>query len=289
MSIIEKVIDKLEVEGKPNGENGILPEDEQAVEDATAKKEKASSPISEEERHVNLDLTRLKSMGFLTPDSINLKLAEQFRRIKLPILANAFGPTSLVADTRNLLMVSSALQNEGKSFTSFNLAVSIAKEFNNTVLYIDADLTQRMMEKVLGIPPKPGLVDYLLDGNHQLGDLLLKTNIPRLTLLPSGRVYDRITELWSSNKMGELLDELSKRYNDRFIIFDAPPLLQDSSASILSRLVGQVILIVEAEKTPRHIVEEAVKLVDESKYVALVLNKSNQRESSDYGYYYSED
>ena len=105
-------------------------------------------------------------------------------------------------------------------------------------------------------------------------------------MLPSGRPYDKVTELWSSHRMGSLMDELSQRYNDRIILFDTPPLLQDSSASMLANLVGQIVIVVEAEKTPRHLVEEAVSLLDGPQYVGLVLNKSNQRETGDYGYYY---
>lgn len=235
---------------------------------------------------VELDFQMLGKMGFLTPDAQNMTLSEQLRRIKMPILANAFGSSKLEIERSNLVMVTSAIQSEGKSFTSFNLAMSIAKEFNHTVLYVDADITQRMMDNLLALGDRAGLVDLLLDDGRDMSSLLLKTNVPRLILLPSGRTYDRVTELWSSRRMSDLMSELSKRYSDRLIIFDAPPLLQDSSASMLAQLVGQIIFVVEAEKTPRHLVEEAISTLDGPQYIGLVLNKSNQRESSDYGYYY---
>lgn len=244
---------------------------------------------SENNTYVELDFERLSNLGILTPHVVNMTLSEQLRRIKLPILENAFGENGVDIKNRNMVMITSALQNEGKSFTSFNLAMSIAKEFNHTVLYVDSDITKRSMENLFGVERRAGLVDYLLDGNHDLSDLLLKTNVERLTLLPAGRPYDQVTELWSSKEMTELMTELALRYQDRIIIFDAPPLLQESSSSIIAKIVGQVILIVEAEKTPRHIVEEAVNSLDGSQYIALILNKSNQRESTDYGYYYSAD
>ena len=147
MSIIEKVLDKLDGDENAPGR-----------EKKRAGKSKSSDPASQEPGSpakldtanpgvVELDFEKLKNTGILTPDTINIKLAEQFRRRKLPILANAFRDAKLETEARNLLMVTSSLQDEGKSFTSFNLAISIAKEFNNTVLYIDADLTQRMLEK----------------------------------------------------------------------------------------------------------------------------------------------
>ncbi|NKB37595.1 MAG: AAA family ATPase [Gammaproteobacteria bacterium] len=296
MSIIEKVIEKLDQE-KPASTDS-----RKKVIDVKSKRTKplnqSNNPSEsngqvgplddEQENYYELDFQRLNNHGILTPDSINITLSEQFRRIKLPVLANAFGENTLNAEGSNMIMVTSSLQNEGKSFTSFNLAMSIAKEFNHTVLYIDADIRQRMMESFLGIGERSGLVDYLLDDSIALGDLFVKTNVPRLTLLPSGRRYDRVTELWSSQRMNQLMSELSQRYSDRLIIFDAPPLLQDSSASILARLVGQVIIIVEAEKTPRHIVEEAVTMLDDSTYVGLILNKSNQRDVADNVYYYGD-
>lgn len=182
-------------------------------------------------------------------------------------------------------MITSAIPGEGKSFTSFNLALSVAKEFNHTVLYIDADAAKSTMSQFLGLEGEPGLTDFLIDEKISLPDVLLRTNIPKLTILPAGRKSQMITELWSSKRMREMILELSNRYDDRLIIFDTPPLLQDSSAPILTRFVGQIILVIEAEKTPQHIVDEALQMIKGSQYVGLVLNKSNIKLASDYGYY----
>ena len=137
---------------------------------------------------VKIDFERLKKSGIITPDAVNMTLSEQYRRIKLPILENAFGRNALGVSNRNLVMVSSSIQNEGKSFTSINLAMSIAKEFNHTVLYIDADITQRMLNKFLGFTEKAGLVDYLVDGDCDLSKLLLKTTSYKSRRLLPGRV-----------------------------------------------------------------------------------------------------
>ena len=294
MSIIEKVMDKLDQDGdsdeqsrKENGDSVAGKQEKAENNNVNELSEQVQrNPEENKKNYVELDFEKLEQRGILTPSSVNVTLSEQLRRIKMPLLANAFGRSKLDIESRNMIMVTSSVQNEGKSFTSLNLSMSIAKEFNHTVLYIDADVTQRAMDKLLNLGKKPGLVDILLDNEFELPDLLLKTNVPRLTMLPSGRPYDKVTELWSSHRMGSLMDELSQRYNDRIILFDTPPLLQDSSASMLANLVGQIVIVVEAEKTPRHLVEEAVSLLDGPQYVGLVLNKSNQRETGDYGYYY---
>ncbi len=299
MSIIEKVMDKLEmadqsdpqsqrvkhIDNKDNKDNASAATGEISVEHQS---QADNAGLTKTSQLVEFDFESLEKSGIMTPDSINITLSEQYRRIKMPILQNAFGADGLATENRNMVMVTSSIQGEGKSFTSFNLAMSIAKEFNHTVLYIDADVTQKMLNKFAGVGEKAGLVDFLLDEKQELADLLLKTNIQGLTLLPSGRSYDRITEMWASQRMNDLMRELSKRYSDRLVIFDAPPILQESSASILARLVGQIIVVVEAEKTPRHIVEEALTMINDSQFVGLILNKSNQRDVAEYGYYGSD-
>lgn len=293
MSIIEKVLNKLETEGSQSEKPELKPihsttlKEKKTAESNHQKivSDKKQSETATDDNVIELNFEQLGLKGFLTPQTVNITLSEQFRRIKMPILSNAFGRNKLETERSNLVMVTSSIQNEGKSFTSFNLAMSIAKEFNHTVLYIDADITQRMMDSLFKLGTRAGLVDLLLDNDKDMSELLLKTNVPRLTLLPSGRAYDRVTELWASLRMTELMNELSQRYHDRLIIFDTPPLLQDSSAEMLAKLVGQIIVVIEAEKTPRHIIEEAVNLLEGPQYVGLLLNKSNQRETADYGYY----
>ena len=239
----------------------------------------------EKTTNVQINYERLKSFGFLTPDIMNITLAEQYRRIKQPILLNAFHDGIEGLRNGNLVMVTSSLPSEGKTFTSFNLAMSVANEFNHSVLYVDADVAKQTITSCLGFTEKAGLTDYLVNENLGLSDLIIGTDIVNLKILPAGGQHDRITELWASSKMQALLSEMSQRYKDRLIIFDAPPVLSDSSASILSRIVGQVILVIEAEKTPQHVLEETLNIIKDSQYIGLILNKSNQKQSSDYGYY----
>lgn len=305
MSIIEKLVEKQEKDGSKNveyaGNDATAPERDTAekheslIQRANQSAESRSEPPEADEsllyaearqsRTIDIDLPALKKAGYLTPDSVNIVLAEQYRRIKRPVLINAFEDKGTKLVNRNLVMVTSAVPKEGKTFTSINLALSIAREINQTVLFIDADITRRTSSRTLGLEHEPGLTDFLVSENTDLSDYLLKSTIPNLSILPAGNYHEKTSELWASNRMRALLPELSRRYHDRVVIFDAPPILQDSSAHILARLVGQVVFVIEAEKTYRHLTLEALQTIADAQYIGLVLNKSNMRLISEYGYY----
>jgi len=249
---------------------------------------KASRPVSSKQspNRVELDLTRLERMGFLTPESGRGQLNEEIRHVKRPLLINAFRSGDAY-QASNLIMVTSARPGEGKTFTSINLAMSIAKERDKTVLLVDADVARPSVSRTLGLQPKlPGLVEYLVDDSLALSDILLKTNVPNLRVLPAGRSHIHSTELLASDAMRQLVTELSQRYSDRIVIIDSPPLLATSEAAILASLVGQVVMVVESEKTSRQEVNDALGLLDQSKMIGLVLNKARPMFTSDYyGYY----
>lgn len=233
-----------------------------------------------------LDLAQLKSTGLITPETERSQIAEEFRVIKRPLLKNAFGQGAALVDNGNLIMVSSAFPNEGKTFTSINLALSIASELDHTVLLIDADVARPAVSSYFGIDTGPGLVDYLLGEEPDLSTLLIKTGIPKVTLLPAGKRHHHSTELLASENMRNLLEELSLRYPDRVIIFDSPPLLVTTEASVLAGLVGQIVVVVESEKTTQAALKEALSLLDPNKSIGLVLNKSRQSFGAEYGTYY---
>ena len=305
MSIIEKALDKLG--RQKNARDGVqaLPVideitvntplplyddgknfDEFTVPDGAPignqkiRRESAHQKISES---INIDLDKLGSLGFITPTTKNLHLFEQYRHIKMRVLGNAIENNS--TGNSNIIIVTSAVPGEGKTYSSLNLALSIAYEYNNTVLFIDGDVQKKMSTMILGAETRPGLLDFLTGGETSLSDVLLGTNIEKFTFLPSGKYHERATELYSSKRMLMLMQELSERYNDRLIIIDTPPLLQDTSATAIAKFAGKVILVIEAEKTPRHYVEEAIRLVNRDKLLGIILNKSNQRYGSEYGYY----
>lgn len=238
-------------------------------------------------REIKLDMLRLRAAGMVTPDAARSQIAEEFRMIKRPLLKNAFGQGAALVENGNLIMVTSAFPGEGKTFNSINLAMSIATEFDNTVLLIDADVARPAVTAYFGIETGPGLVDYLTGDHPDLSQLLIRTDIPKLTLLPAGRRHHHSTELLASENMRNLVRELSQRYSDRIVIFDSPPLLATTEASVLASLMGQIVVVVESEKTTQDALKEALLLLDANKSINLVLNKSRQPFGADYyGAYY---
>lgn len=238
-------------------------------------------------RDIKLDLIRLRAAGMITPDNARSQIAEEFRMIKRPLLKNAFGQGAALVKDGNLIMVTSAFPSEGKTFNAINLAMSIAMEMDNTVLLIDADVPRPSVTGYFGIESGPGLVDYLVGDHADLSQLMIKTDIPKLTLLPAGRRHHHSTELLASESMRTLMAELSQRYPDRVVIFDSPPLLATTEASVLASLMGQIVVVVESEKTTQDALKEALSLLDANKSINLILNKSRQSFGSDYyGAYY---
>jgi receptor protein-tyrosine kinase len=236
-----------------------------------------------------VNLARLKQAGALTPDAGRSKIAEEYRLIKRPLLVNAFGHGNTPPiPNGNLIMVTSSVPGEGKSFTAINLAISMATELESTVLLIDADVTKSSVVRYLGLEADRGLLDVLRDPSIQLADVMIKTDIAKLTVLPSGRSFSHATELLASSAMKEFVKDISSRYRDRIIIFDCPPLLATSEASVLATYMGQIVFVVEAERTPQEAVKDALSHLTDCEHVGLVLNKAPTRTGGGdyYGYGY---
>ena len=238
-------------------------------------------------KRVELDLSGLKDAGLVDPGSKEVnRTTEEFRRIKRPLLMNIRGEGASLVPNANMIMVSSALAGEGKTFTSINLAMSIAMEMDKTVLLVDADVAKPDVTARLGVEAEKGLIDVLLDDGLTLPDVMLRTDIPKLTLLPSGSRHVHSTELLASERMRQLTLELSSRYPDRIVIFDTPPLLLTSEARVLAGLMGLIVMVVEEGITPQHIVKEAVASLEGNEIVGIVMNKGARSSSGDgYGNY----
>lgn len=224
--------------------------------------------------YINRDLLRAK--GLLLPEGGPQRMAEEYRQIKRPLLMNAFPDGDNGIKRSNVILVTSSLPGEGKTFTAINLAISIASEMEKTVLLVDADLAKPSVAKFLGIECDKGLTDLLEDSSVRLSDVLIRTDIPKFSLLPAGRLHNYSTELLASDAMRKLTDDLSNRYKDRIIIFDSPPLLAATQAGVLANLVGQVIMVIESELTPRNIVKEAIGKLGNCDVVGCVLNKTKE-------------
>lgn len=245
-------------------------------------------PIAADESRIErfalaIDRRALRDAGFLAPDDYERQLAEEYRRIKRPLLANAFGIGAAKVPYGNLIMIGSALPGEGKTHTCINLALSTAMEKDRTVLLVDGDVAKPTVSTVFGVADRPGLLDVLEEGHAGLHEVLINTDLPRLRLLPAGRPRASATELLASDRMRELCHELSERYPDRVILFDSPPLLATSEAAAIAAAMGQVALVVASGLTPRSAVRHALEHLKPELAVNVILNK--QREKSSAGYY----
>lgn len=235
-------------------------------------------------RLCNLDSNFLNQHGYLTTDAHNTQLAEEYRAIKRPLLMHITGKGADQPEAANIIMVVSALPGEGKTYTSINLAISMAMEKNTTVLLIDSDVIKPALSESLGLSREKGLIDLLMDESMTVSDIIYKTNIPKLSLIPAGSKHSHSTELLASHRMENVCRELSERYPDRIVLFDVPPLLVTSHARVLSHLAGQIVFVTEAGKTLKHEITEAVSQLDEDKIVGMVLNKSRRMFGGDYSY-----
>ena len=235
----------------------------------------APPPLAEPTQHppVELPVDRLRARGLLTPGNERSKLAEQYRLVKRPLLNKAMAGAG--GDTLpKLIMVTSAKPGEGKTFTAFNLALSIAAERHLQVILVDADPHRGQLLDTLGLEPRKGFMDYLSGEVHRLSEVLLPTERENFWVLPAGGQRSHSTELLAGPRMTEFISELALAHRPRIVIFDAPPVLASTESSVLAQRVGQIVMVVEAEKTQRRTLEDAIALLNACPNVNLLLNKS---------------
>lgn len=247
----------------------------------------APVPGASGSRTITLDLAALAEKGVVTPNAPRSFIADQYRVIKRPLIENATRRGADAVNHANLIMVTSALSGEGKSFTSINLAMSIAAELDHTVMLVDADVARPSVLKMLGLEQGPGLLE-VLEGKADIASTLLRTNVDKLTLLPSGTPHPKATELLASDAMGALLDDIATRYPDRIVIFDSPPLLLTTEARVLASHMGQIVIVVHAGRTLQAEVQHALSTIENCPIRLMLLNKARSigRDSYGYGYGY---
>ena len=309
MSIIEKAANKLGVvpdqepiqavpaqtasavsesmiEGALNKQRSIAPENLVAAKTEPVSPAPQSTNGAGISQFQSINLARLHRMGVVAPDAEKSQIAEEFRIIKRPLIANAFGQGAARVKNGNMIMITSSLPGEGKSFCAINLAISMALEMDRTVLLVDADVAKPRVPEYLGIHADLGLLDVLQDKNLKLSDVMIKTDIAKLTILPAGRTYKRATELLASDAMTRLVEDIGNRYSDRIILFDSPPILATSEASVLATHMGQIVMVVEAERTSQEAVREALSHIQSCEVVNMLLNKATPTPGADYYYGY---
>jgi receptor protein-tyrosine kinase len=254
------------------GEIGRRPASGNGPVEKPAARERTVRPVAGTSRVLQIDRKRLRAQSIIVPEDKRTAIAESFRRIKRQIVARLANPKP-GAPPANLVMVTSSFPGEGKTFCAINLAISMALEVDRTALLVDTDAAQGNVSSMLGFKADKGLMDVLLDRRLELSDVLWKTDIGNLSLMPAGAMHKHATELLASDAMRRLLHEMAERYRDRVIIFDAPPLLAASEASAVASLMGQIVVVVEAGRTSETALQDALSRVEASQVTGLLLNK----------------
>lgn len=232
---------------------------------------------------VNISVPSLRRVGLLPPQSEEYQLAQQYRQIKRPLIVRAMGRGAPRLPNGHVIMVASALSGEGKTFTAVNLAMSMSMEKDVHVLLVDADVARPALSGHLGLKDAPGLLDVLRDG-LDVERVILRTNVPNLSVLPAGRQSHEATELLASARMEEVIRAIAQRDERRIALFDSPPLLLTTESPALAQVAGQVVVVVRAAVTPRQAVLNALTLVGAHPAVSLMLNQSRAAASAAYYY-----
>jgi protein-tyrosine kinase len=244
--------------------------------------------IQRPERPV-VSLATLERAGLFDWTRGRSRISEEFRLAQRQLLRTAFAPTA-EAGLSNLLLVTSARPGEGKSFTALNLACSVALQGDHHVLLIDSDAKHDSICQALGLGDAPGILDLVSDPSLDVAKLIFRTEIEHLSILPVGQERGRSSELFASREMTQLIQRLGRRYSDRLVILDAAPCLSTSDPAALAPIVGQILFVVEAERTQRDEVEAALDLIQACPLIMMLLNKvqiSTRYTFGAYSNYYS--
>jgi len=278
MSLVERAIDKLRASRA--SDKPTQPAQIGAIVDDGHERELDATTSS---RIIHVSRDALRGAGYLPEAGQDRRFADQYRQLKRPVIAAAFAPPQGNANPR-LVMMASALPGDGKTFTSINLALSMARERDVSVLLVDADTPKPHVSQIFGVDTEKGLIDALADEKVDVESLVLPTDVAGLSVLPAGQQRDGVTELLASGRMRQLVERLCDSRKRRIVLLDSPPLLLSSESRALVSNMGQVLLVVKSGHTPRQAVFDALEYVGEGHAVSLVLNRGSERLNEDYGY-----
>jgi exopolysaccharide/PEP-CTERM locus tyrosine autokinase len=289
MSIVEKALAKIREGPRPDSTRAgaaelvfgaLAPVDTHRVPQPGQTDQATSSAA----RRIVIDQDGLRAAGLLPPAHQDREIAEQYRQIKRPLIANATGRGTTALTNAHVIMMASALPGEGKTFTAINLGFSMAREKDISVLLVDADSPKPHISKLLGAAESPGLLDLLQNEHLDVESVILPTDVPGLSLLPSGKHNEQATELLASERMRALMTRLAQSSSRRMVLLDSPPLLLTTEARALAAVAGQVVLVVRAAHTDQKTVLDALSYL-EGRSVALVLNQNmSAAPTAYYGY-----
>lgn len=297
MSLVEKALKKLQETSRvppavdPAGtRKSVIAKDPPPATSAHAPQVSVLPPTAVVKRvaphHKVIEVNRdaLRAAGLLPPEHQQRQIADEYRQIKRPLIANAIGRGMPKAANGHLIMTASALPGEGKTFTSINLAFSLALEKDISVLLVDADVAKPHINRIFGVENEPGLLDVLTDESRDVESLILPTDVPGLSILPAGRRTETATELLGSAHMERTVARLGAYDPGRIVLLDSPPLLLTSESRALASIVGQVIVVVRAGVTSQQAVLDAVSHLGENKAIGLVLNQCATTSAESYYY-----
>ena len=249
-----------------------------------ARRRAAPADLAMPEQAVTVDHNALRAAGMLPPVHQEQEIAQQYRRIKRPLINNALGRGVAQLASGNLIMITSAVPGEGKTFMSLNLSLSMRLEEDITVLLVDGDFVNPRLTQILGLEGRAGLLDLVKDPALSAELAILPTDMPGLSFLPAGSQEANATELVASAGMHQVVSRLASDNPARLVIFDSAPLLVTTESQALAHFAGQVVMVVRADQTPQHVVFDALETLADDKSVFLVLNQTTRHTHS--GYYY---
>jgi protein-tyrosine kinase len=275
-----------------DGVSMVGPGDDSARMPAASAVKAAPSPLRPSNaptlpgKTVRLDFRALRQNGCITPDNMTSSISNEFRGIKRKLLQKVRDPQTRAA-VSNLIMVTSSLPGEGKTFSSINLALSLAAERGLQVLLIDADVIRPSVGNMFMAPPTEGLTDLLTGKVGHVSDVLHRcADLPNLAVIFAGNPSANTPELISSGKMANLCRELSARYPDRVIVLDTPPVLASTEPAILASYVHHLLMVVAADQTDRHQLRKSLETVASCQSVSLLFNKAPSWNEAEYIAYY---
>ncbi len=248
------------------------------------KKDRSESRAVLDKKAVTVsDKVKVENPYIVTLNDPDSPASEEYRNLKSMVVR-----LTRQEEFKNTLMVTSTFSCEGKSVTSLNLAITLAQEYDHTVLLVDADLRNPFLHRYLNLNPEIGLSDCLING-HDIGRALIRTGIGKLTFLPAGRNVTDPAEILSSRKMKELISEMKHRYPDRYIIIDTPPVLQFAETRSISTAVDSTLFIVKEGKVPLHNIKDALDILKDCNILGIVYNDVGiENLRSHYSYYYKD-
>ncbi|MEO1167584.1 MAG: exopolysaccharide biosynthesis protein [Pseudomonadota bacterium] len=288
-SLLERASEKFDFAGALRAAEtefpAIVPEQDSPVAETAAPRMRPQ-PAGET---VAIDRVALAEGGFALPDQRPDALAEEFRIVKRQLLLRAAGEGGVAIENGRMILVCSAKPDEGKTFCSVNLALSMSRETDLDIVLADGDLSNPQIAALMGIEDGPGLMDAIDDPAIDIESCLVRTDIPNLSLLRAGKRTDDATELLAARRTEDVFHQLLAKSPTRVAIFDSTPALSASPASVLAMHAGQTVMVVKADTTTEEELREALGLLSGCDHIQLLLNNATftpngKRFSNYYGY-----